>query len=157
MITLIAKTPRPETTETTLRLPWEKRVRSRLRVRLDSGEEAALLLPHGTVLRGGDTLISAEGRTALVVAAAEKVSTVRAASAIALARLGYHLGNRHVAVEIGNDYLRYLHDHVLDAMVVGLGGTVSVEELPFEPEPGAYAGSHHHGHAPAGGAENRHG
>lgn len=157
MITLIGKTPQPQRAETTLHLPWEKRVRSRLRVRLDNGEEAGLFLPHGTVLRGGDTLISAEGRTARVIAADEKVSTVRATSPIALARLGYHLGNRHVAVEIGGDYLRYLHDHVLDAMVVGLGGTVSVEELPFEPEPGAYAGSHQHSHAPAAGAENRHG
>lgn len=125
-------------------LPFDLRQKSRLRVRLASGEEVALMLPRGTVLRGGDRLRAEDGRIVLVVAAAEPVSLVTGGDARALARAAYHLGNRHVALEIGPDWLRLLHDHVLDDMLRGLGMTVRVETAPFEPEAGAYGGGHHH-------------
>src|SRR5690606_20587671 len=100
----------------TLTLPFEARQRSRLRVSLSSGEEAALLLPRGTVLRGGDLLRLSDGRCVRVEAAPESVSTAYTDDAQLLARAAYHLGNRHVALEVGQGYVRYLHDHVLDDM-----------------------------------------
>jgi len=130
----------------TLTLPFELRQKSRLLTQLDSGEKAALLLPRGTVLRQGDLLRSRCGRVIGVRAAAETVSTVTVADSTLLARAAYHLGNRHIALEIAPGRLRYLHDHVLDALVQQLGLTVTVEQAPFEPEAGAYGGHHPHGH-----------
>ena len=129
----------------TLVLPFELRQRSRLRVTLSSGDEAALLLARGSVLRGGDGLLLSDGRAVRVEAALESVSTVRSDDAQKLARVAYHLGNRHVPVEIGGGYVRYLHDHVLDGMVRTLGLEVVAEHAAFEPEAGAYGG-HSHGH-----------
>ncbi|MDD9940809.1 MAG: urease accessory protein UreE, partial [Myxococcales bacterium] len=133
-----------------LTLPFELRQKSRLRARLDSGVEVAVYRARGTVLRGGAKLRSTSGLVVEVVAAPEQVSTVRAANAQALARGAYHLGNRHVPVQVGEGFLRYQHDHVLDEMVRGLGLEVVCEQAPFEPEGGAYAGGHGdgrgHGH-----------
>jgi urease accessory protein len=84
------------------------------------------------------------------VAAPETVSVARSDNPRLLARAAYHLGNRHVALEIGPGWLRYGHDHVLDQMLSGLGLDLSVECAPFEPEAGAYHGSAgHHDHAPS--------
>jgi urease accessory protein len=127
-------------------LPWERRVRSRQRVQLDGRGEALLALPRGMVLRGGDMLTGAHGRRLRIVAAEETVSTAHASDAAGLLRAAYHLGNRHVAVQIGAAWLRYLHDHVLDDMLRGLGLHVVVGQAPFEPEAGAYAAGHGHGH-----------
>jgi urease accessory protein len=128
-------------------LPWERRVRSRQRVTLDDGTEALLALPRGTVLRDGDVLTGDHGRCVRVCAAAEAVSVAHAEDGLALLRAAYHLGNRHVVVQLGSGWLRYLHDHVLDEMVRGLGLKVETHTLPFEPEAGAYeAGTHAHGH-----------
>lgn len=124
---------------TRLVLPFELRQRSRQRCRLSSGEEVALVLERGTVLRGGDRLRAEDGRVIEVVAAPETVSVVRASDPWRLARAAYHLGNRHIPVQVGNGWLRYLHDHVLDDMVHGLGFTLDVQVQPFEPEGGAYA------------------
>lgn len=129
----------------TLSLPIDQRVKSRLKVTLDDGREAGLFLPRGEILRGGDLLQSTEGLVIQVQAAAETVSTVHSENALALARACYHLGNRHVPLQITADWVRYQHDHVLDDMVRGLGLTVEVEQAPFEPEAGAY--KHGHGHA----------
>jgi urease accessory protein len=126
-------------------LPFELRQKSRLRARLASGAEVGLFLERGIVLRGGDLLLADDGTVIEVVAALETVSTVRDSDGTRLARAGYHLGNRHVPVEIGNGWLRYGHDHVLDDMVRGLGLTVVVKQAPFEPEAGAYGHSHSHG------------
>jgi urease accessory protein len=125
-------------------LPFDLRSRSRLRTSLSSGEEAAVMLERGTVLRGGDRLQAEDGRVIQVVAALETVSTVTAAESTMLVRASYHLGNRHVALQIGPGWLRYLHDHVLDDMVRGLGFQVTMEEAPFEPEVGAYGNAHQH-------------
>lgn len=133
----------------TLRLPIDQRVKSRLKVTLDDGQEAGLFLPRGQVLRGGDLLQSTEGLVIRVEAAAETVSTVYSEDAHALARICYHLGNRHVPLQITANWVRYQHDHVLDEMVTGLGLDVAVEQAPFEPEAGAYqsaAMGHHHSH-----------
>lgn len=130
----------------TLTLPFEARQKSRLRTRLDSGEEAALYLERGHILRHGDRLQTAEGFLVEILAAPESVSTVRSDDPLQLARACYHLGNRHVALQIGPGWARYLHDHVLDDMVRGLGLEVIHEHAPFEPEAGAYQGGHHHHH-----------
>ena len=129
-----------------LTLPFQLRSKSRLRTTLDGGEEVGLVLGRGAVLRGGDLLIAEDGRVIEVVAAPETVSTVQAGDPWQLARASYHLGNRHVALQIGQGWLRYQHDHVLDDLVRGLGLDVVVEEAPFEPEGGAYGTTpHHHG------------
>ena len=132
-------------------LPYALRSRSRLRTALASGEEVGLQLVRGTVLRGGDRLLAEDGRVVEVMAAAETVSKVRCSDPHLLCRASYHLGNRHVALQIGEGWICYLHDHVLNDMVRGLGLSVSIEEAPFEPEAGAYGAAAHsllhaHGH-----------
>ena len=131
---------------TTLTLPFDQRQKSRLRVTLDNGQDAGLFLARGSVLREGDLIVSDDGRLIRVVAAPETVSTVHSDDTLALMRAGYHLGNRHVPVQIAAGWLRYRHDHVLDDMVRGLGLEVTAEQAPFEPEAGAYGGGHHHHH-----------
>jgi urease accessory protein len=131
-------------------LPFELRNRSRFRAQLESGEAIGVQLPRGEILRGGDQLLSADGRVIEVAAANEEVSTIRSDNGAQLARAAYHLGNRHVPLQIGPDWIRYGHDHVLDDMVRGLGLQVRVEPAPFEPEAGAY---HAHG---SGGGEHHH-
>jgi urease accessory protein len=136
--------------DATLSLPIDKRIKSRLKVTLDDGREAGLFLSRGEILRGGDLLQSTEGLVIQVKAAAETVSTVHSDNALALARACYHLGNRHVPLQIAGSWVRYQHDHVLDDMVQGLGLVVTVEQAPFEPEAGAYKSgghSHSHGHS----------
>ena len=107
-----------------LLLPFELRQRSRLRTALISGEELGLFLERGEVLRDGDFLLAEDGRTIRVVARPERVLDVACADAEALARVAYHLGNRHVPVQLGARWLRIADDHVLRQMVEGLGATV---------------------------------
>jgi len=126
-----------------LTLPFELRQKSRLRTALASGEEVGLNLDRGLVLRGGDQLLADDGRVIEIVSAPEKVSVVHSNDPLQLARAAYHLGNRHVLVQIGPGWLRFLHDHVLDDMVRGLGLPVTQEMQPFEPEAGAYSGHSH--------------
>ena len=80
-------------------------------------------------------------------AADEAVSTVRSRDSLALARACYHLGNRHTPLEIRDGRIRYAHDHVLDEMLRGLGLEVRAEQVPFDPEPGAYGRGEGHAHA----------
>ncbi len=127
-------------------LPFDKRQKSRQRVQLASGAEAGLLLPRGTILRGGDCLLSEGGQVIQVEAEAEQVSTVMSGDPLLLLRAAYHLGNRHVPLQINHDALRYLHDHVLDEMILQLGLDVEQELAPFEPEQGAYHGQGHSHH-----------
>jgi len=123
-----------------LRLPFEQRQKSRLKTRLVSGEEVALMLPRGEILRGGDLVTASDGRVIEVIAEPEKLLHIESD---ALAKLAYHLGNRHVPVQVGQGFLRIAADHVLEEMVKKLGAKVSAVEAPFEPEAGAYAGGHH--------------
>ena len=127
-------------------LPFLLRQKSRLRAALASGEEAALILPRGTVLRGGDCLRPrmAASRT---VAASEQVYRVECSDRSLMARCAYHLGNRHVPMQIGDRWLRIDRDAVLKEMVEGLGAQVREENAPFEPEGGAYGGARLHDHA----------
>jgi urease accessory protein len=131
----------------TLSLPINSRVKSRIKVTLDDGREAGLFLPRGKILRGGDLVASEDGIVVEIKAAPELVSTVTSDNPHALAVASYHLGNRHVPLQVEPKWLRYLHDHVLDDMVKGLGLSVKTETAPFEPEAGAYqssANGHHH-------------
>lgn len=140
----------------TLTLTFELRAKCRLRTRLDSGEEVGLFLPRGTILRGGDRLTGKDGRVVAVQAAPERVIEARSADALLIARAAYHLGNRHVAVEVQPGLLRLAADHVLAQMLVGLGLDVLETQAPFEPEAGAYGGhpAHHtHAHAEDTGAK----
>jgi urease accessory protein len=154
MIKLIEKTNATDRANTTLTLPLHSRIKSRLRVTLDNGETAGLFLERGTTLKEGDLLHSQEGYLVRVKAAHEKLSIIRSDDPLLLARACYHLGNRHVSIQIESDSVSFLHDHVLDEMLRGLGLKVELSETPFEPEPGAYGGSaekgnrhHPHGHA----------
>ena len=126
-------------------LPIDVRVKSRARVALNDGREAGLML------RGGDMLTTDDGSEVIeVIAAPESVSVVRCADPFLLARACYHLGNRHVPLQIMPGELRYHHDHVLDDMLRQFGLEVAYASLPFEPEAGAYASdahSHSHSHA----------
>ncbi|KPM58272.1 urease accessory protein UreE [Pseudomonas monteilii] len=151
MIVLTRRITEPGTlTETgTVTLDVDSRIKSRLRVTLDDGREAGLMVERGHLLRGGELLADADGSQLIrVVAAPETVSTVRCADPHLLARAAYHLGNRHVPLQIEPGLLRFQHDHVLDDMLRGLGLTVEAEQAPFEPEAGAYQSAPHgHSHA----------
>jgi urease accessory protein len=127
-----------------LELPFELRQKSRLRATLSSGEEVAIVLPRGQVLRGGDWVVASDGRVIEVVARAEKVLHILCATPDGLTRAAYHLGNRHVPVQVGAGWLRIAADHVLEEMLKGLGASISALEAPFEPEAGAYAAHHRH-------------
>ena len=124
-------------------LPFEARQKTRQRVRLASGREGFVKLTRGAVLRGGDCLGDGSGYIVRIDAAPEAVSRVRSDEPAALARAAYHLGNRHVWVEVGDDSVTYLADHVLDRMLVQLGYDIEHAEAPFEPEAGAYDGHSH--------------
>ncbi len=142
MLEIVERVAESAECEAVLTLPFEQRQKSRQRVRLDDGREAALLLVRGTVLRGGDVLRAENGELIAVRAAAEAVSTARSDDALVLARAAYHLGNRHVPVQVGAGWLRYGRDHVLDDMVRGLGLHIDCEDTSFEPEAGAYRHEH---------------
>jgi urease accessory protein len=153
MLTISERLQQPRAPDARLVLPFEVRSRSRFRAQLVGGEEVGVILARGQILRGGDQLLAPDGRVIEIGAAPETVSIVRSPDLRWLARAAYHLGNRHVALQIGAGWLRYSHDHVLDEMLHGLGLTVAVEQAPFEPEAGAYhsggdsAHNHSSGHA----------
>ena len=134
-------------------LPYDARRKSRQRVTLASGEELGYVFPSGTVLRHGDRLLTGNGRVVAVEAAPEALLEVRAGDPLQLIRAAYHLGNRHVPVQLGKCGLLIQADHVLAEMLLGLGCAVSEVEAPFDPEGGAY-GSHAHGEAHAGGHDS---
>jgi urease accessory protein len=139
MLQVIERVEENVPAQAALTLPFELRQKSRLRAQLDDGTEVALLLPRGMVLRHGDRLRAVNGLVIEVRAAAEAVSTAFTKDTTLLARACYHLGNRHVPLQIGDTWLRYVHDHVLDRLVTQLGLRVFPEQAPFEPEAGAYA------------------
>jgi len=125
----------------TLSLTAEERTRSRHFFQADDGWGIHLCLPRGTVLLHGDLLAAADaGPVVRVAAKPEPVITVRAATVLDLVRAAYHLGNRHVSLELTDTYLRLSPDPVLRQMLVQMGLTVVDEVSPFQPEPGAYGG-----------------
>ncbi|WP_251978521.1 urease accessory protein UreE [Salinicola avicenniae] len=132
-------------------LPFELRCRGRLKATSDSGREIGLFLDRGPVLRDGALLRAESGEIVEVLAADEPVVTARVTAGLELARLCYHLGNRHVQLAIGCDgesgWVRFPPDHVLEALAARLGASLEHHQAPFDPEPGAYAEGHSHGHA----------
>ena len=150
MIVIEARAAAAAAASERLLLPFESRCKSRLRTRLESGEEAGLFLERGTVLRGGDKLLAKDGRVVEVAAAAEPLLEVRCADPLLLARAAYHLGNRHVPLQLAPGLLRLGLDHVLAEMLKGLGLAAEEVAAPFEPEAGAYGGHGHHGHSADG-------
>ena len=139
----------------TITLDWGDRHRRRVLLTDDSGAEFLLDLPQALHLANGDGLQLNDGGWIEVHAAAESVMDVTATDAAALARLAWHIGNRHKPVQIlSAGALRLPQDHVLEEMVRGLGGAVELKLAPFQPDPGAYATTkggparhdHDHGH-----------
>ena len=127
-------------------LPFDLRQKSRIRVTLKSGLEAALFLDRGIILRGGDLLQAESGNVIQIIAAQQPVMHVEAETPQLLMCAAYHLGNRHVPLQVGNGWLRLEQDHVLKDMLLGLGMKVTEQHAPFEPEAGAYGGGHRHSH-----------
>lgn len=124
-------------------LTAEERTRTRHRFETPEGKVIYLRLPRGTVLKDGDLLQSQEGDVVVQIAAKpEPVLTVTSHKPIDLLRASYHLGNRHVPIEVAANYLRLSPDPVLQTMLEHLGVKVKAEVVPFQPESGAY--SHHH-------------
>ena len=121
-----------------LTLSYEQRQKSRQRVCLDSGIQAGLILPRGNILRGGDILQADNDLIIEIHAAKESITTAHTNDPLLLARGAYHLGNRHIALQIDKTCLRYLVDHVLDEMIISLGFKINHEMAPFEPQAGAY-------------------
>lgn len=143
MLKLTELAPLESATDDVVTLPYESRQKSRLLLKTDSGTKIGLFLPRGQVLRKGSVLTGPDRYRVRVDAAPESLSVVRTDDPLQFAKACYHLGNRHVALQILPGELRFLADHVLEHMLEGLGLTVTHEVLPFEPEPGAY---HGHGH-----------
>lgn len=133
-----------------LTLSYDYRTKSRLRTTLDSGETLGLFLPRGTILRGGHRLLASDGSIVEVFAADESLLEARCENLLDLTCAAYHLGNRHVAVQVGGDmrgaWLRLAADHVLEMMLSTIGCDVHALVAPFEPESGAYAPGHTHNH-----------
>lgn len=150
MVSIVSRFPRrpspayPVTLHGQLRLPFERRQKTRQRATLVSGEEVAIELPRGQVLRGGDWVVASDGRVIEVLAQPERVTHIECDTPLALARAAYHLGNRHVPVEVGDGWLRIAADAVLERMLQGLGARLTSMEAPFEPEAGAYGAHHRH-------------
>jgi urease accessory protein len=136
---------------TTLSLTADERKKTRHRFTADDGTPIYLNLPRGSTLVHNTLLTSHEGNSVRVVAKPQPVILVKAETPFYLMRAAYHLGNRHVPLELAADYLKLEPDPVLENMVLQLGGiTLTSATLPFEPETGAYSGSpaptHSHGH-----------
>ncbi len=131
----------------TVVLDYDQRHRRRMTMKGRRGFEFLLDLPHATPLRDGDGLILEDGRIVMVNAQPEPLAEITGADANALARAAWHLGNRHLPTQLLPGRLRIRQDHVIEAMLAGLGATVVHVDAPFDPEVGAYAG-HGHGHAP---------
>lgn len=143
-LTFIKRIPAPDTPlpHFVLSLTAEERTRSRHLFQADSGETIALNLPRGTTLRDGDWLESSEGKQIVIRAKSEPVMTVTANTALNLLQAAYHLGNRHVALQITDAYLRLSPDSVLKDLLEHRGLTVVDETAPFQPESGAYGHTH---------------
>jgi urease accessory protein len=138
----------------TVTLDWDLRQKSRFDCEDTQGRRIGVLLPRGTVVRGGDVLLTHDGSLLKVVAAPQAVLRITPCQAhgspFDLTRAAYHLGNRHVPIELQPDHLKIEPDHVLADMLRQMHLIVSEVREPFEPESGAYGGhgAHggHHGH-----------
>ena len=135
----------------TVTLDWDTRQKSRFDFTDSAGRHVGAFLPRGTVVRGGDVLVAEDGTFIRVVGADQPVLVITACkehgSAFDLTRAAYHLGNRHVPIELKPDHLKIEPDHVLAQMLRNMHLDVTETNAPFEPEGGAYGHAHeHHGH-----------
>jgi urease accessory protein len=163
--------PRAAQARATVELDWDVRQKSRFDATDSTGRHIGVFLPRGTVVRGGDVLVAEDGSLIQVIAAAQAVLKITHCTAhgtpFDLIRAAYHLGNRHVPIELTPDHLKIEPDHVLAEMLRAMHLSVNAVNEPFEPENGAYAtGGHGHGghnhtkdadhpHAPAPAAHSR--
>ncbi len=136
----------------TVELDWDVRQKSRFDATDSAGRSLGVFLPRGTVVRGGDVLVAEDGSLVRVLAAPQQVLRITHCQAhgtpFDLIRAAYHLGNRHVPIELKPDHLQIEPDHVLADMLRAMHLIVQPVEQPFEPENGAYAtGGHGHGHS----------
>lgn len=148
----------------TVELDWDTRQKSRFDATDSAGRHLGVFLPRGQVVRGGDVLVAEDGSLVRVIAAPQAVLRVTACAAhgtpLDLPRAAYHLGNRHVALEVQADHLQIEPDPVLADMLRAMHLTVTALQAPFEPEAGAYAADGHghaaQGHGHAGDHEHGH-
>jgi urease accessory protein len=136
----------------TVELDWDVRQKSRFECTDSQGRQLGVFLPRGTAVRGGDVLVAEDGSMVRVLAAPQPVLVIRhvgdRGTVFDLIRAAYHLGNRHVPIELKPDHLKIEPDHVLADMLRNMHLVVVEADAPFEPEGGAYgsAGGHSHGH-----------
>jgi urease accessory protein len=136
-----------DTPADTVVLEFDDRHRRRMAMTGTRGLEFLLDLPETVALRGGDALVLEDGRLIEVVGAPEPLIELRGVDPRQMVRLAWHLGNRHLPVQIAGKHLRIRRDHVIEEMVKGLGASVVEIEAPFDPEGGAYVNAgHDHGH-----------
>jgi urease accessory protein len=141
----------------TVTLDWDTRQKSRFDATDSLGRTLGVFLPRGTVVRGGDVLLAEDGSLIKALASPQPVLLIQptrsAHASFDLMRAAYHLGNRHVPIELQTDHLKIEPDHVLADMLRDMGMQVADATLPFEPEGGAYGDSallsHDHGHGHA--------
>ena len=142
----------------TIELDWDIRQKSRFEATDSQGRQLGVFLPRGTVVRGGDVLVAEDGALVRVLAAAQPVLVITHCTAhgspFDLTRAAYHLGNRHVPIELKPDHLKIEPDHVLADMLRAMHLIVRSADEAFEPEAGAYGGGHGHGHGHAQGHEH---
>ncbi len=130
----------------TVLIDFDRRHRRRIQLKTEGGAELLLDLPQAVRLRDGDGLALEDGRVVLVKARPEPLLDIHAHDAAGLVRIAWHLGNRHLPVQLLGTHIRIREDHVIAEMVRGLGGHVHHIDAPFDPEAGAYAGGHQHSH-----------
>ena len=152
----------------TIELDWDVRQKSRFDTTDSQGRRIGVFLPRGTAVRGGDILVVEDGSLVRVIAAPQTVLRITHCTAhgtpFDLVRAAYHLGNRHVPIELQPDHLKIEPDHVLADMLRAMHLIVNEVQESFEPEGGAYGGHvtndghshHHHGHAHGGGHDHEH-
>ena len=134
----------------TVELDWDVRQKSRFAATDSAGRELGIFLPRGTLVRGGDVLVAEDGSMVRVIAALQPVLVIthckNHGTPFDLTRAAYHLGNRHVPIELQPDHLKIEPDHVLADMLRAMHLIVTEQNLAFEPEGGAYAAGHGGGH-----------
>jgi urease accessory protein len=145
----------------TVHLDWDTRQKSRFEATDSLGRRLGVFLPRGSVVRGGDVLVAEDGSLVRVESAPQPVMVVRTCphhgSPFDLTRAAYHLGNRHVQIELQPDHLKIEPDHVLGEMLERMHLIVAQEQAAFEPEAGAYAGGHGHAHSHGHGHDHERG
>jgi urease accessory protein len=127
-------------------IDFDRRHRRRIQLTTEAGAQVLLDLPQAVRLRDGDGLVLEDGGIVAVAARPEELAEIHAHDDESLIRIAWHLGNRHLPVQIVPGHLRIRRDHVIEDMVEGLGGHVDHITAPFDPEAGAYAGGHQHSH-----------